>query len=241
MCSCIHYTKISINHNRIELALTKKHFPWIHRFWSDRKIFRFDYFSVTSVQLLVLAIHFRMLHLFFVLYSLVAQQPTHEQKDSFSEDRLSEKQTNNQMQQEPHVVLQTESKKIRFKCLKCGADFSNTSNLKRHEKMQHGLEQPMLCIDKKKRAIRHTKGITWAKSASPCQKIASPWTNILWVWHLQRHGKDSSPEWRPRNWMPPPSKNYLCTTLHSSTTIKLCIFGANLRQRTNFKVKSPGM
>ncbi|XP_052009945.1 uncharacterized protein LOC127662694 [Xyrauchen texanus] len=53
------------------------------------------------------------------------------------------------MQQETHGVLQTESPKSRFKCHKCRADFSNTSNLKRHEKMQHGLEQPMLCIDKK--------------------------------------------------------------------------------------------
>jgi len=51
--------------------------------------------------LLVLAIRFGMQHLFLFFIFLVTQQPTHEQKDYDSKDRLSEEQTNMQ----PHWYI----------------------------------------------------------------------------------------------------------------------------------------
>nr|XP_055024083.1 uncharacterized protein LOC129414162 [Misgurnus anguillicaudatus] len=82
--------------------------------------------------------------------SSVDPQTTRAIKDSISEEKLSlEEQAQKQLQHQTPVKRNLPPEKAHLKCQTCRIEFSTTSNLRRHEKMQHGLEEPMLCVDQK--------------------------------------------------------------------------------------------
>nr|XP_055024869.1 uncharacterized protein LOC129414781 [Misgurnus anguillicaudatus] len=71
-------------------------------------------------------------------------------KRSYSEDQLSSK-VQAQIANTCQIPVKTDlpPQKDNLKCHKCNMDFSTVINLRRHEKGQHGMEDPMLCLDPK--------------------------------------------------------------------------------------------